>query len=66
MVSIFWCELVPLRNGFLFGRDLFSGDGGRSTAFAPLFERPPRTVPKRLRPPKLLFGGGVGATTWLA
>lgn len=61
MVSIFWCELGPLRNGFLIGRDLFSGDGGRSMPFAPLFERPPKTVPKRLRPPKLLFDGGAGA-----
>lgn len=63
MVSMFWCELGPLRNGFLIGRDLFSGDGGRSMPFAPLFERPPRTVPKRLRPPKLLFDGGAGAIT---
>ena len=63
MDSIFWWELGPLRNGFLIGRDLFSGDGARSMPFAPLFERPPRTVPKRLRPPKLLFGGGAGAVT---
>ena len=63
MVSIFWWELGPLRNGFRIGRDLFSGDGTRSMAFPPLFERPPKTVPKRLRPPKLLLGGG--ATTVL-
>lgn len=63
MVSMFWCELGPLRNGFLIGRDLFSGDGGRSIPFAPLFERPPSTVPRRLRPPKLLFDGGPGAVT---
>lgn len=61
MVSIFWCEPCPLRNGFLIGRDLFSGDGARSMPFAPLLERPPKTVPKRLRPPKLLFCGGAGA-----
>lgn len=65
IVSIFWCELGPLRNGFLIGRDLFSGDGARSMPFAPLFERPPKTVPKRLRPPKLLFGGGAGAVKLL-
>lgn len=65
IVSIFWWELGPLRNGFRIGRDLFSGDGTRSMAFPPLFERPPKTVPKRLRPPKLLFGGGAGATTVL-
>lgn len=61
MVSIFWCELGPLRSGFLIGRDLFSGDGPRSIPFAPLLERPPKTVPNRLKPPKLLFGGGAEA-----
>ena len=65
MVSIFWRELCPLRNGFLIGLDRFSGDGARSMPFVPLFARPPRTVPKRLRPPKLLFGGGAGAIVLL-
>ena len=65
MASILWRELVPLRNGFFIGRDLFSGDGTWSIAFALLFERPPNTVPKRLRPPKPLFGGGAGVITVL-
>ena len=65
MASILWCELGPLRNGFLICRGLFSGDGGRSKPLAPLFERPPKTVPKRLKPPKLFFGGAAGAVEFL-
>ena len=50
-------ELGPRRSGFRVGRDRFSGEEGRSMAFAPLPGRP-KTVPSRRKPPKPLLGGG--------
>ena len=57
IVSMSCFELAPLLKGFRDGRPLFSGDDGLSMLFEPLPGRP-RTVPSRLRPPKLLFAGG--------
>ena len=57
IVSISCFELAPLRKGFRDGRPRFSGDDGLSMPFEFLPCRP-KTVPSRLRPPKLLFAGG--------
>ena len=57
IVSMSCFELAPLRKGFRDGRPRFSGDDGLSMPFEPLPCRP-RTVPSRLKPPKLLFAGG--------
>ena len=57
MVSISCFELAPLRKGFRDGRPRFSGEDAPSMPFGPLPGRL-KTVPSRLRPPKLLFVGG--------
>ena len=57
MVSMSCFELAPLRKGFRDGRPRFSGEDAPSMPFGPLPCRP-KTVPSRLRPPKLLFAGG--------
>ena len=57
IVSMSCFELAPLRKGFRDGRPRLSGDDGLSMPFEPLPCRP-KTVPSRLRPPKLLFAGG--------
>lgn len=58
MVCMSCLELVPLRSGFLVGRDRFSGESGRSMPLEPLLRPPPSKVPSRRSPPELLFGGG--------
>lgn len=57
IVSMSCFELAPLRKGFRDGRPRFSGEDALSMPFGPLPCRP-KTVPSRLRPPKLLFAGG--------